>query len=458
MLAEPGAWRALARTLRTGKLEIGVHEPSLLGFTSPLTPEPIDVNVKVVLIGGPEIYALLDHADPDFPHLFKVLADFDSTIPAEPAGVEGYAGVLARITSEEGLPPFRACAVSALAEHGARISGRRDRLTTRFGRLADLAREAAWLARKEGRELVTQEYVRASIARGRQRADLPARRFRRLVREGTLRIETRGEAVGQINGLAVVSAGPLTYGFPSRITATIGPGSSGVINIERESQLSGAIHTKGFYILGGLLRHLLRGMGMPLAFSASIAFEQSYGGIDGDSASGAEMCCLLSALTGVPLSQSFAMTGAIDQFGAIQAIGAVSEKVEGFYDTCTDAGLTGEQGVLIPRSNLVDLMLRPDVAAACSEGRFHVYAVDTIFEALEVLSGMEAGRADEDGLYPEDSLLALAMERAAEFLLVARHPELLGVEELEEEDEDAEADEDGQERYPDIQGELGEEA
>jgi ATP-dependent Lon protease len=227
---------------------------------------------------------------------------------------------------------------------------------------------------------------------------------------GTIRVQTRGHVVGQVNGLAVIHAGPLTYGFPSRITATLGPGTAGAINIERESQLSGAIHTKGFYILGGLLRHMLR-TDHPLAFSASVAFEQSYGGIDGDSASGAEVCCLLSALTDVPLRQDLAMTGAIDQLGHIQPIGAVTEKIEGFFDVCKDGGLTGSQGVIIPRANAAELQ---------------VHAVDTMAEALELFTGREVGIPDDTGAYPAGSLLELARTRAREFWRMAsRNPGLL---------------------------------
>ena len=243
------------------------------------------------------MYALLDTQDPDFAQLFKVLADFDTSIARDRDGVQAYAGHLAQLVRQEHLLPFTRDAVVALTESGARIAARRDRLTTQFGRLADIAREAAFLARRAGMQTVTAAHIQETLQRRRHRADLPARHFRKLVAEGTLRIQTTGTAVGQVNGLAVMHAGPLVYGFPARITATIAPGTAGAINIEREADLSGAIHTKGFYILDGLLRFLLR-PSHPLAFSASIAFEQSYGGIDGDSASGAEMCCLLSALTG----------------------------------------------------------------------------------------------------------------------------------------------------------------
>ena len=218
----------------------------------------------------------------------------------------------------------------------------------------------------------------------------------------------------KINGLAVISAGPLSYGFPARITSTIGPGRAGIIDIEGAASLSGSIHTKGFQILGGLLRHLLQ-TDHPLAFSASIAFEQSYGGIDGDSASGAEICCLLSALTKIPLRQSLAMTGAIDQHGHLQAIGGVNEKIEGFFDACKSMGLNGDQGVIIPLSNAGDLMLRQDVVEACRKGEFSVYAVRRVVDALEVLTGMEAGEADENGAWPEDSVLGIAQRQASEF-------------------------------------------
>lgn len=422
VLREPGAWRVLMRTLRTGRLEIVPPEIIFPWAAPTLKPEPIEVNVKVILLGESDIYYLLDEFEPDFPDLFKVLADFARVVPHDEKGLSQYAGVLARIAKEEGLPPFDRSAVAALIEHGARIAADKGKLTTRFGRLADIAREAAFICGKNDKQRVTGEEVREAVQRTKQRADLPSRRFREMLAEGTIRVETRGAVVGQINGLAVISAGPLTYGFPARITATIGPGTAGVINIERESALSGAIHTKGFYILGGLLRHLLR-TDHPLVFDASVAFEQSYGGIDGDSASGAEICCLLSALTEIPLRQDLAFTGAIDQVGHVLAIGAVNEKIEGFFDTCRDLSLTGTQGVIIPRANAGDLMLREDVVEACAAGRFHVYAVDTVQEALECLTLMPAGQRDADGGYAEDTVLGSAVVRAwLYWLKVSQNP------------------------------------
>jgi len=414
VLTEPGAWKVLMRTLRTGHLEIVPPDLATTVWAPTLKPEAIPVKVRVILLGDSSLYYLLDTHDPDFAHLFKVLADFDTEIDREPEGVRQYSAVLARIAREEGLLPFHRTAVAALVEHGARIAGRAGKLTARFSRVGDIAREAAFLAAERAAKATMGEDVVDAVRRTKRRGDLPSRRFRSYVRDGTIRIQTRGTAVGQINGLAVIHAGPLTYGFPARITASIGAGSAGIIDIEGQASLSGQIHTKGFHILGGLLRNLLR-TDHPLAFSASLAFEQSYGGIDGDSASGAEILCLLSALTGVPLRQDLAITGAIDQHGALQAIGGVTEKIEGFYDACEDAGLTGTQGVIIPTANSCELMLRHGVVDACAEGRFRVHAVSTIVHALELLTGRPAGVRDAEGNYPEDSVLGIAVRRAYEY-------------------------------------------
>jgi ATP-dependent Lon protease len=432
LLSEPGSWKLLMRTLRSGLLEIVPSELSGPFGQHSLKPEPIPISPRVILLGDAELYYLLDGHDADFAHQFKVLADFDSVIARKPDGVRQYSAVLARIAREESLPPFHRTAVAAVVEHGARIAARDGKLTARFARIADIAREAAFVATREGASPVTDVHVNHAIRRTRERASLPSRRFQELLANHTIHVETQGATVGQINGLAVIHAGPLTYGFPARITATIGPGNAGLINIEGAASLSGSIHTKGFHILGGLLRHLLAAE-HPLAFSASLAFEQSYGGIDGDSASGAEICCLLSALTGVPLRQDLALTGAIDQKGHLQAIGGANEKIEGFYDTCRNAGLTGTQGVIIPHANAGDLMLRLEVLEACAAGKFHVYAVRTVADALEILTELDAGELDEDGEYPEDSLLGMAREKAAEYwLMSSRSPASLFAEEEEE--------------------------
>jgi len=421
ILEEPEAWKGLKRALRTGRVQILPPETMMPGWSTSLKPEAIEINTKVLLIGDPDTYQLLDEHDPDFAQLFKVLVDFDSVLPRDDDGIRNYMTVIGNIVREENLPEFDRTAIASLIEHGARISAMAGKLTARFGRIADVAREAALLAEARDSRVVAGEDVREAVIRRKRRASLPSRRFRECVADGTIRIDTEGEVVGQVNGLAVLQAGPMVYGFPTRITAAIGPGTGGVINIEREASLSGSIHTKGFYILGGLMRRLLR-PDHPLAFDASLAFEQSYGAIDGDSASGAETCCLISALTGIPLRQDLAMTGAIDQMGTILAVGAVDEKVEGFFDVCRDHGTLGTQGVIIPKANAPDLMLRHDVVEACERGEFRVYAVENVLEALELLTGRPAGTRLRNGKFAKGTVLAAAVERAHAYWIKATRP------------------------------------
>ncbi len=434
VLAEPGAWDVLMRTLRNGMLEIVPREFSVPFPAISLKPEAIPVRIRVIMLGSAGLYRRLDSLDYDFSDQFKVLCDFDDSIGREVESVRQYAGVLARIARDEGLRHFTPDGVAALAEHGARVVGKGSRLSTRFGRIADIAREADWLAEQDGDELVRGEHVREAVRRTKRRASLPSIRYQSYLKDGTIHVQTRGTRVGQVNGLAMIGAGPLTFGFPARITASIGAGSAGIINIEGLAAMSGAIHTKGFHILGGLLRHLLRA-DHPLAFSASIAFEQTYGGIDGDSASAAEICCLLSALTGIELRQDLAITGAIDQHGRIQAIGGVNEKIEGFFDICRHFELNGSQGVIIPEANAADLMLRHDLVEAAREGLFSVYPAATIAQALELLTGVAAGEWDGSD-YPADSLLGIARRRAREYWQEAgKGPRVIGDYGPEERDE-----------------------
>jgi len=356
---------------------------------------------------------MLDNHDPDFPELFKVLVDFDTEIKRDKKSFHNYAAVIARLVKEEEMLHFDKTAIASLIEHGARICARNDKLTTNFARIADLAREGNFLATKQKAKLVTAEHVDQAINRTKMRAGLPSQKFQEMLANGTINLFTQGKQIGEINGLAVIHAGPVVYGFPSRITATVAPGQAGVINIEGQADMSGSIHTKGFQILGGLLRHLLP-TNHPLTFSASIAFEQSYGGIDGDSASGAEFCCLISALTNIPISQEYAMTGAIDQHGRLQAIGGVNEKIEGFFDTCVAQGLTGSQGVIIPRSNAGDLMLRVDVQDAIKENKFSVFEVGYVTQALEILCNQNAGSL-KNGEYAKNTILFEAINKSKLF-------------------------------------------
>ncbi len=410
LLSEAGAWKILTRTIKNQLLEI-VPAEMAWPFSQPtLKPEPIPINVRVIILGDANTYYMLDNHDPDFPELFKVLVDFDTEIDRNKDNYHNYASVIARLVKEENLLHFDQSGVAALIEHGARICARKNKLTTNFPRIADLAREGHFLANKEKAKLITAQHVNTAIKRTKLRGGLPSKKFQQMLSNGTINVFTSGEIVGEINGLAVIHAGPVVYGFPSRITSTVGPGRAGVINIEGQADMSGSIHTKGFYILGGLLRHLLPTV-HPLTFSASIAFEQSYGGIDGDSASGAEFCCLISAITNVPISQEYAMTGAIDQHGRLQAIGGVNEKIEGFYDTCKSQEFTGNQGVIIPHSNAGDLMLRDDVQQAVKQGTFAIHAVSHVTQALEILCKKPAGVLI-DGEYPVDSLLFKAMEKS----------------------------------------------
>ncbi len=409
IVAEPGAWSALTRTLKAGLLDLAPQDPPGTTQRAPgVKPEPIPVNVKVVLVGTPALYYALDAADDDFTQLFKVLADFDDVIPRDAGGLRRYAQVLSSLSSRGQLPPFTSNAVAALCEQGARVASERNKLTARFGRINDIAREAAFIARRRQVDKVHREDVEDAVQAAVRRADLPGRRFRERVADGTWRIDTKGEVVGQINGLAVIHAGPQVYGFPSRITASLGPGLEGAVHVEREAELSGQIHTKGFYILKGTLRHLLA-TEHPLTFDASITHEQSYGGIDGDSASGAELCALVSALTNLPARQGLAMTGAIDQVGNVLPIGAANEKIEGFFDTCAAMGLTGDQGVLVPKANVGDLNLRRDVVEACRAGRFAVYGVDHIRQALCLFLSADI-----------DTVVAKGKERAEQLWRVAR--------------------------------------
>lgn len=419
LLTEPGAWAALLRTLKSGQVELNYNDMSQFWGTPQLRPEPISIDIKVILVGDPDTYFILDAYEKRFSSLFKVLADFSDTIARDKRGYAAYSNVIARVAERDDLLPFNASAVGKLIEHGARICAQQDRLTSQFGRICDIAREASFIGRKAGDQQVEAKHVSESIARSKRRADLPARRSRRMLANGSLKVAFSGKTVGQVNGLAVTSAGPLTYGFPSRITASIGPGSAGAINLERESSMSGSIHTKGFLILSGLLRYLLR-LKHPMAFSASLAFEQTYGGIDGDSASGVEFCCLLSALTEIPVRQDVAMTGAVDQKGNILPIGAVSEKVEGFFDACKAVEFTGTQGVIVPETNAAELMLREDVVEAIEKGEFNVYAISRIDEALQIFFDQDPGDL-HNGDYEPSSILALAQEKAHEYWATAIH-------------------------------------
>ena len=420
VLGKPFVWGRLKELLRTGKARIeNLGAQYMLFPSASLEPESMDVDLTVVLIGSTELYRLLHALDPDVARLFKVRADFDSRSPWDEETVGSYAAFVSKQVREGGLPHFDSSAIARLVEHGARLAEDRERISTRLPDIEDIVQEAAYRARQDGAPLVGAAHVERCLRDRRRRSDLPAQRIRELTVEGDLHVDLSGDATGQVNGLAVVSLGDDAFGHPVRITATVAAGDGKVVDIDREAELSGPIHDKGVLILAGLLRHLYC-RDIALALRASLVFEQSYGPVEGDSASSAELVALLSALADVPVHQRVGVTGSVDQHGHIQAIGAVNEKIEGFFALCREETLTGDQGVVIPAANLRHLMLDHEVVEAVRDGRFHVWAVETIDEAIELLTGTIAGAPDADGSYPEGTFHGRAQARIARLAELAR--------------------------------------
>lgn len=419
LLTQPFAWEALKRSLKGGEIKIeSPGEMLSLISTVSLEPVPIPLRVKVVLCGEPLHYYLLSALDPEFPEMFKVAADFDDAMARSDETEASFGRMLAAMATGEKLLPFDAPAIGRVVEEAARLAGDAQKLSIRLEQLQDLMREAEYCAREAGTETVGAEAVQQAIDARIRRSDRLRERSQEAVERGLVLIDSTGERVGQINALSVIQLGAFAFGRPTRITARVRLGAGKVIDIEREVELGGPLHSKGVLILSGFLgSHFAPDT--PLSLSASLVFEQSYGGIDGDSASSAELCALLSALAEVPIRQSLAVTGSVNQRGEIQAIGGVNEKVEGFYDICRARGLTGGQGVLIPAANVQHLMLRADVVDAARAGQFHIYPVATVAEAITLLTGLPAGERGPDGAYPESSvfgrverrLLALAEAR-----------------------------------------------
>ncbi len=414
VLLNPYAWEGLKRSLRDGCIRI-VELGNQLGLisTTTLEPEPIPLNIKVVLVGTPLLYYLLRLYDEDFPKLFKVRAEFTSLMDRTPDTEQEYAMFVKSVVHENDLMPFDRGAVARIIEHGSRMVAHQHKLSTRFGQIADLIREADYWARKNSGQTVTAGDVERAIEEHVYRNNLLEERIQELLQEGTLMVDTEGAAVGQINALSVLMLGDYAFGRPNRVTATVQPGRGGVLDIERKAELGGAIHTKGVLIINGFLAGRY-GRQQPLSLSASLTFEQSYEGVEGDSASAAELLALLSALTGIPLRQDIAITGSVNQHGLIQPIGGVNEKIEGFFATCKQRGLTGSQGVIIPRANVRNLMLRKEVVQAVEAGKFHLWAIETIDQGIELLTGLPAGEWQEDG-YPEGSFNHAVMQKLAAF-------------------------------------------
>jgi ATP-dependent Lon protease len=412
-LMEPWVWPTLKRTLKNQVIEIQTYDPLYFFSTSALKPEPIECNTKVIMIGDTQIYYLLYSLDDDFKKIFKIKADFDSVMNKDDEKIQQYASFIRKICDEDKLRPFDNTGIAAVVEYGVRITGRQKKLSTRFYIIADLLREANYWAEKDGSDVVSERHVDKTIEKKNYRVNLIEEKIQEMIDDGTILIDSDGMVVGQVNGLSVYNLGDYMFGKPSRITAKTSLGKAGIINIEREAEMSGPIHNKGVYILAGYLRGKYA-QDKPITMSASLCFEQSYSGVEGDSASSTEIYALLSSISGLPLRQDIAVTGSVNQKGEIQPIGGVNEKIEGFFDVCKAKGLTGKQGVMIPHLNVDDLMLRKDVVQAVKEGKFHIYPVNAIDQGVEILTGMEAGERQDGGRFKEGTVNGLVDEKLRE--------------------------------------------
>ena len=414
LLTKPLAWEGLKRALKNKTVEIETMAEAYGAFaTHTLTPEPIPLDIKVILVGDPYIYYLMYALDPDFQQLFRVKADFTSRMERTAESAEQYARFISTVVKEENLRHFDPTGVAKVVEHGSRMVEDQRKLATKFGDVVNLIRESSYWAGKNNHELVTGGDVTQAIKEKIYRSNLIEDLLQEMIVDGTIMIDTENAVPGQINGLAVLSLGDYAFGKPSRITARTYVGDAGVINIEREVKMGGKIHNKGAMILSGYLGGKYA-TNVPLALSATLTFEQVYEEIEGDSASSTELYALISSLADIPIRQDFAVTGSVNQYGQIQAIGGVNEKVEGYFDVCKARGLTGSQGVLIPHTNAKHLMLREDVVDAVRQGQFHVYPIATIDEGISLLTGREAGERRIDGSYPDGTINGAVQRRLSD--------------------------------------------
>ncbi|TDK50023.1 Lon protease family protein [Antarcticimicrobium luteum] len=415
LLSEPMAWPALKQCLQSESITItSMGERLSLVSTTSLEPDPIPMNLRVVLIGDRMLYALLVTLDPDFGELFKLQADFEESIERSDESQALFARVIGMRATKDGLHPVSAAGVARLMDEAVRLAEDASKLSLHLGALGDLLREADYYAGQNRRDQIEAADVDMAVRQADRRAARIKDRMREMVRRKTILIDTGGARVGQVNGLSVIGLGGYRFGRPSRITARTRMGGGELIDIEREVELGGPLHSKGVLILSGYLSATYA-LDVPYSLQASLVFEQSYGGVDGDSASAAELFALISSLSGLPIDQGFGVTGSVNQNGEIQAIGGVNEKIEGFFETCLDQGLTGAQGVMIPAANVDHLMLRQDVVDAVRDGTFRVIAIRTIDEGLAVLTGRDPGTRGADGVYPPDSVNGLAEARLRGF-------------------------------------------
>jgi lon-related putative ATP-dependent protease len=404
LLTNPFAYDGLKRALKNG--ELGVEEiEERLGFitTKSVKPSPIHLEVKVILIGDPYLYQQLFVLDMEFNELFKVKADFDTSMPRNDENTQQYAGFVCKLCQKEHLLHLDGSGLAKLIEHSSRMAADQNKLSTRFAEIADIIREANYYALQEKSELISANQVKKAIEEKSYRSRLIQEKIQEMINRGFLLIDTETSMIGQVNGLSVMGFGDFSFGGPSRVTASIGVGREGIIDIEREAKLGGPIHTKGVLILSGYI-NTKYAQDKPLSLSARLVFEQNYAGVEGDSASSTELYAILSALAGLPIKQSFAVTGSVNQKGEIQAIGGVNEKIEGFYEVCKLKGLTGKQGVMIPESNVQNLMVKDEIVEEVKKGKFHLYSVKTIDEGIELLTGVKAGERRKDGTFEEGTV------------------------------------------------------
>jgi lon-related putative ATP-dependent protease len=440
LLANPLAWDALKRAIKNSSIRTeGMGAQLQIVSTVTLEPEPIPLNLKVLLIGDPMTYYVLHQYDEDFRKLFKVKADFGAHFDRVPEACQHYAQFIAARCHEEGLLPFDSKAVARVVDYGSRLTGHQKKLSTRFGEIADLVREASYWAKRRGAKQTTAEDVQEAINQEVYRSNRAEEQIQEMIDEDHIRVDVEGEVVGQVNGLSILSLGDYEFGKPSRITARTYTGRSGVVSLDREAKLSGRIYDKGLLTLNGYLGGKYA-VDTPLSLTASISFEQLYDEIEGDSASSTELYALFSSLSSLPIKQGIAVTGSVDQQGNIQPIGGANEKIEGFFLTCKHKGLTGEQGVILPEQNVVNLMLREEVRQAVADGKFHIYPVRTVDEGIEILTGVPAGELQEDGTYPEESVHGLVAARLEE---IAANLKEKGKAQDEEEDDESGSNPDG---------------
>ena len=399
LLTNPLSYDGLKRALRNSK--IAIEEPGEhLGYitTKTLTPQPIPLNVKVILVGNPQVYQLLLAYDPEYREFFKVKADFDTTIDRNKENLRRYASFVCTICEKEGLKHLEASAIAKVVEHGSRLAEDQKKLSTRFAEVSDLIREANYYATQDRSKYINANHITKALEEKVYRSNLIQQKILEMIQRGLFLIDTSGAKTGQVNGLSVISLGDFEFGRPSRVTASIALGRGGVLDIEREAKMGGPIHTKGVLILGGYLANKYA-QDKPLSLSARLVFEQSYEGVEGDSASSTELYAILSSLADIPIKQNIAVTGSVNQKGEVQAIGGVNEKIEGFFEVCKARGLKGDESVMIPKSNIQDLMLKDEVVKAVKDGRFHIYAISTIDEGIEVITGVKAGERRKDGSF-----------------------------------------------------------